>query len=246
MNRKVRRLLCALLIGAMLAALCGCASSEEREAYNLGKAALSAGRLADAAEYFSAAGSWKNSDEYLLTIYFEAMNCFEAGEHQTAWEVFRILEPLGIEESGVYAAAAGAYAQLEQLDGAGARESLIGADPTHEAVIAAEAVLDQCLFADTVLIRPEYVVKELRSGEIVPEVSNLSQYDFRDDILYATTRKEAEVIYEQYREYCMAAFPDTFRDESGNYFSIILGDSTFYISNFYNVDGGVVVLIPKY
>lgn len=246
MNKTSTRFLCMLLMIALLAACCGCASGEDRGNYQLGEAALSAGRLADAAEYFGATGGYKDSEKYLQTIYFEAMNLYEAGSVSEAADVFEILSRYEIEESAVYAKVCCAYACLNALDAAGAYASLEGADPAHEEVAAAYAVLDMLCFSDTVLIRPEYVAEELLSGSVVLEVSNVSDIAATDEILYTMSRRDTDSVYAQYREYCMRAFADSFTDESNNYFSFMINDRIYYVTNFYSLDGGMAITIPRY
>lgn len=246
MQKKTARFLAIALIALLLVSCWGCGSGEDRENYKLGEAALRAGRLADAAGYFGAANGYKDSEEQLLTIYFEAMNLYEAGSCAEAADVFTILSQYEIEESGVYARVCGAYACLDKLDAAGAYALLDGADPAHEEVVAVRALLELVCFADTVLIRPEYVAEELIRGSVVPEVSNVSDIPATDEILYAMTSRDTDSVYAQYREYCMNAFPDSFADESGNYFSFVIGERTYYVTNFYSLDGGMAITIPRY
>lgn len=242
----MKKFLCLLLIAALLASFCGCASSEVRSSYRLGKAALSAGRLAEAAEHFGAALGYRDSERKLQAVYSGAMDLYDAGDYAAAADAFAVLAQYEIGEAHTYACVSGAYACLNVLDGAGARARLADADPAHGEVAAVLARLDQLLFEDTVLVRPEFAAEALRSGEIELQVSDISQDDRAREYLYTMTSTEAKAVYRQYREYCLAVFGDTFRDESDNYFSFRVDGSTYYVSNFHSVDGGLVILIPLY
>ena len=43
--------------------------------------------------------------------------------------------------------------------------------------------------------------------------------------------------------FCKNTFPDSFRDESENYFSFRADGVLCYVSNFHSVSGGMVILI---
>lgn len=238
------RLLCLLLAIAVLC-LGGC-SSEGRDKYKLGEAAMSAGRYADAAAYFGSADGYRDSEKQLQTIYFEAVNLYEAGSFDQAAEIFEVLAQYEIEESTLYAGISGAHACMNRLDAVGAYAYLESMDAGNDEVAALYSRLNTICFPDIPLIRPEYVVAELLSGEITAEVSNVSESSYTDEIVYTMTSRYTDLAYEQYRAYCMQAFPDSFADESGNYFSIKINDRTCYICNFHSLYGGLVIKIPRY
>lgn len=245
MKNHRRSLLCLFLTAVLLLSLAGCAS-ESRSLYRQGEAAFRAGAYAEAAGYFGAADGYRNSSRYLQKIYTKALELYESGQYPEAAHVFTALAPWQIEDSATRAVIAGAYACLDQLDAAGARQFLEMADPAHPETTVLQEKLDSYCFPNTVLIRPEHIVNELRSGKIAPEISNTSQDPNQEEIVYTMTARYTDLAYEQYRAYCMEAFADSFRDESGSYFSFQLGDGTCYVCNFHSVYGGLTIRIPRY
>lgn len=237
-----RRSLCILLLTVLLAGLWGCAASPEETGYRQGQSALSSGHLAEAAGHFGALGAYRDAPQKMLDIYAEALALYEQHAYTQAAEVFRVLADHEIRDSRNYAAACGALACLENMDGSGARMALEAGDPDNQLIRSATVRADTLLFPGTCVFRPEYTARELVSGELSPQIREISA-DTNQKYLYAMERREADRLYQQYREYCRAAFPETFRDESENYFSFRADGALCYVSNFHSVDGGMVVLI---
>lgn len=237
-----KRTLCILLLASLLAGLYGCAVSAEETGYRQGKSALSSGHLAEAAGHFGALGAYKDAAQQMLDIYEKALALYEQEAYSQAAEIFRVLAEYEIRDARDYAAASRALACLADLDGTGARSALAEGEPGSQPIGHAAARADTLLFPGTCVFRPEYVARELVSGEISAEIRQLSQVD-NHKYLYAMERREAERLYQQYREYCLTAFSETFRDESENYFSFRADGVLCFVSNFHDVDGGVVILI---
>ena len=237
-----RRSLCILLLAALLAGLWGCGLSAEEAGYRQGRSALSSGRLAEAAGFFGPLGEYKDAHRQMQTIYEEALALYETQAYIQAAEAFRVLAEYEIRDARDYAAASHALVCLNALDGSGARAALAEGDPTSQPIRDAAAQADTLLFPGTSVFRPEYAARELMSGELSARIRQ-EALDGNLKYLYAMDRRESERLYQQYREYCIAAFPDTFRDESGNYFSFRADGVLCYVSNFHSVDGGVVILI---
>ena len=245
MKHHWRIVLCFLLTAALLLCLMGC-SPEGRSQYRQGEAAFNAGKYAEAAGFFAAAEGYKNSDQYLQEIYQKALTLYEDGQFRVAADIFTALAACQVEDANSMAAVAGGYACIEAMDATGARQLLEMADPEHPETIALREALDTFCFPGTVLIRPERIVSEILRGKIAPEVSNVSQDPNQDEFVYTMTARYTDLAYEQYREYCMEAFADSFKDESGSYFSFQLGDGTCYVCNFHSVYGGLAIRIPRY
>lgn len=237
-----RRSICILLLAALLTGLGGCGSSAEEAGYRQGHAALASGELAEAAGHFGALGDYKDASQQMLNIYEKAMALYEQGAYAQAAEVFLVLAGYDVREARDYASASSALACLDALDGPGARAALTEGDPDSQIIRQAAARADALLFPGTAVFRPEYVARELVSGELSAEVRQLSQ-DANLKYLYAMERQEADRLYQQYREYCSAAFSETFQDKSENYFSFRADGVLCYVSNFHDVDGGMVILI---
>lgn len=246
MQNIPKKLICLILAIALAAGLAGCASKEVRDAYRMGEAAMNAGRYADAADYFGPLEGYKDSELYLDTIYFEAMNLLEAGTYPEAAGVFEVLARYDIQDAAFFARIAGAYDCLYALDAVGAYALLEGTDRTRPEAAAVYAALELFCFEDTMLIRPEYVAEELVSGKVTPEVTNAAEDPYLDIMVYAMTSHITDSVYTQYREYCMRAFPDSFQEESNNYFTIQIEGQTYYICNFHALYGGLVIKIPRY
>lgn len=236
-----KRSICILLLAALLTGLWGCGSAEET-GYRQGRAALSSGRLAEAAGRFGSLGDYKDASQQMLTIYEKTMALYEQGAYAQAAEAFRVLAGYQVRDARDYAAASSALACLDILDGPGARAALTESDPGSQIICQAAAKADALLFPGTAVFRPEYAARELVSGELSAEIRQLSQ-DSGLKYLYVMDRQEADRLYQQYREFCSAAFPDTFRDESENYFSFRADGALCYVSNFHHIDGGVVIRI---
>lgn len=244
MMHPFRRSLAILLLTMLLSGLWGCTGSAEAQRYRQGESALASGHLAEAAGYFGALGDYKDSAQQLQTVYDRAMELYEAGAYPEAADTFRALADYDIPEAKDYAAASLALTCLENRDGSGARAALAGGDPGSQPLLQAAARADQLLFPGTPIFRPEYVARELVSGELSAQIRQTSGDAGKLEYLYAMGRQEADRLYQQYREYCRSAFPDTFRDESSNYFSFRADGILCYVSNFHSVAGGMVVLIP--
>lgn len=238
-----RRSLCILLLAILLTGLWGCAATAEETGYRQGRSARASGRFAEAAEHFGSLGAYKDAPQQMQEIYREALALYEKEDYTQAAEVFRVLAEYEIREARDYAAASCALACLENLDGSGSRAALTEGDPDSLPLIQAAARADTLLFPGTSLFRPEYVARELVSGELSAQIRQLSQDAGNPKYLYAMERQAADRVYQQYREYCIAAFPETFRDESEDYFSFRADGILCFVSNFHSVDGGMVILI---
>ncbi len=241
----MKRTGCLLLSAVLLLCLCGCGSPES-QAYRRGKDALSGGQYVEAAHAFGPLGDYRQSPEFLAQIQTEALAQYNEGNYGAAAPIFEALAQYDAPDARIYAQLSRAYACLDALDGSGARESLSDADPADQRVADALVRLDEYLFPGTPLFRPEAVVEDLKSGRLTPEVTNISQDPYTDAYCYAMTRNQTQRAYDQYRSYCISAFPDSFQEESENYFSFLLQGSTCYVSNFYSTDGGLVIKIPRY
>lgn len=242
---KLRKIICAALLSALLLGLWGCAFSQEARNYQLGQNALDDGRLADAAGYFGGLADYRDSAAQLQDIYARALDLYDAGAYPEAAEVFLALDRYEVGDAADYAAASLALACLDDRDGPGARAALADGDTASAPVRDALATADRLLFPGTSVFRPEYVARELVSGELAAQIREITDDPMSRRYLYAMERQEADRLYQQYREYCMAAFPQSFRDESDRYFSFLADGITCYVSNFHSVDGGVVILIPQ-
>lgn len=242
---KLRKFICTALLSALLLGLGGCAFSQEARNYQLGKHALDDGRLADAAGYFGELADYRDSSQLLQDIYARALDLYDAGAYPEAAAVFPVLAQYGVGDAEDYAAASLAFACLDDRDGPGARAALAEADTASAPVREALDAADRLLFPGTSVFRPEYVARELVSGELTAGIREISDDPMSRKYLYAMDRQEADRLYQQYREFCMAAFPQSFRDESDRYFSFQADGITCYVSNFHSVDGGVVILIPQ-
>lgn len=236
-----RRSVCILLLTLLLAGMWGCANSPDAQNYRRGKSALASNRLAEAAEYFGPLGDYEDCLEQMQAIYDRALALYLAEDYAQAADAFRVLAEYKFRDSRDYAAASRALAHLADLDGVGARAALTEGDPVSQPLVDALARVDQLLFPGTAVFRPEYVARELVSGELSAQVQQIAG-DANPEYLYALERQASDRIYRQYREYCMAAFSDTFRDESENYFSFRADGVLCYVSNFHSVDGGMVIL----
>lgn len=241
-----KKLICLMLAAAMCAAMLSCASGDEHARYRGGKEALQAGRYAEAAEYFGPLEDYRNSRQCLFDIYSEAMALYEAGSYGEAAEIFHALEPYCVQDAMLYARISDAWACLYDLDAQGAYAALDGMDSTQEQAAAVYAALEAWCFEDTVLIRPEFVAEELRSGRIATEISDISQDAYLDELVYVLTQNAADSVYQQYRDYCLAAFPDGFAEGSDSYFTFRIRDNTYYVCNFQALYGGIVIKIPRY
>ncbi len=230
-----------LLVAAVLVCLCGCGSPES-QAYRRGQDALAAGHFADAVHEFAPLGDYKRCPDYLEQIRAEALLQYGEGHYEAAAAIFEALAQYEYPDAQLYARLSHACACLQALDGNGVLESLMGMDPADPRVAGVLAFL----FPDTPLIKPEYVVEDLRIGRLTPAVTNISQDPYLDAFCYPMTRNQTQRAYDQYRCYCISAFPDSFQEESENYFSFLLQGSTCYVSNFYSTDGGLVIKIPRY
>ena len=237
-----KRFLCALLLSLLSAGLFGCAGSPQEQSYRQGRSALAAGQLAEAAGHFGALGDYKDCPQQLQAVYDQALELYRAEDHLQAAEAFRVLAEFEFLDSRDYAAACQALACLEKLDGCGARAALaegnIQSPPLSDILARAE----QMLFPGTGILRPEYAARELASGEVAAQIRQVAAGS-NPKYLYAMEELAADRVYRQYRDYCKAAFPDSFRDESENYFSFRADGVLCYVSNFYSVDGGMVILI---
>ena len=245
MTHRCRLFLCLILSSSLLLSLVGC-SDEGRSQYRQGEAAFNAGKYTEAVGCFAAAEGYSDSDQYLQKIYQKALTFYEEGNYPVAADIFTALAACQVADSQTYALVAGGYACMEALDSVGARQLLETADPAHPETAGLREALDTLCFPHTVLIRPEYIVREIRSGKITPEVTNVSQDPNQDEIVYTMTARYTDLAYAQYREYCMETFADSFRDESNSYFSFQLGDGTCYVCNFHSVYGGLAIRIPRY
>lgn len=237
-----RRILCALLLAALLSGLWGCAVSPEETAYRQGKSALSSGRPAEAAAHFGSVKEYKDSASLLEALYRQALALYDQQSYSQAAQILWVLADFEIGSARDYAAASSALACLEALDGSGARSALAQGDAESQPLRDAARQADALLFPGTAVFRPEYVARELVSGELSAQIRQISQ-DSNRKYLYAMAQQEADRLYQQYREYCRSTFPEAFRDESENYFSFRADGILCYVSNFYSVDGGVVILI---
>lgn len=246
MKNVLRKLTCLLLITVLSAGLFGCASKEVRENYRQGEHALREGRYADAVGYFGPLEGYRKSGQYLTDAYDRAMALYEGGQYRDAAEIFGALAVYEIQDAALYARVTGAYACLYALDAAGAYALLESTDQTHDAVAAAYAALELFCFEDTTLIRPEYVALELAEGRVIPEISNISADRYLDEILYTMNQNATDSVYDQYREYCQAAFPESFTDESESYFTFRIDDATYYVCNHFALYGGLVIKLPRY
>ncbi len=238
-----RRFAGLALLAFLLTALWGCAASAEEAGYRQGQAAQASGRLPEAAQHFGALGAYKDAPQQLEEIYREALALYEKEDYAQAAEVFHVLAEYGVQDARDYAAASQARACLKDLDGSGARAALAQGDPNSQPIIQSTVQADTLLFPETALFRPEYVARELVSGELSFKIRQLPQDAGNTKYLYAAERQEADRIYRQYREYCIAAFPEAFQDESENYFSFRADGTLCFVSNFHSVDGGMVILI---
>lgn len=243
MNRIPRKLLCLLLAAALCAMLFGC-GGETGEQYRLGEAAMDAGRYAEAAGYFGPISDYRSSQKHLGTIYDHAMELYLDGNYREAVEIFSALAPWDIRESEFFAGIAGAMACLEEQDAVGAQALLEVLDPDREESQAVLALIHQRCFEDTLLIRPEYIAKELLGTQ--PEVTNASTDRYMDILVYAMPSHLTTSVYEQYRQYCSQAFPDSFAQESDSYFTVQIQGETYYICNFHSLYGGLAIKIPRY
>lgn len=237
-----KRFLCILLPSLLLAGLLGCAGSPEEQSYRQGRSALAADRLAEAAGYFGALGDYKDCPQQLQVIYDRALALYRAEDHPRAAEAFRALAEFEFLDSRDYAAACQALVCLEKLDGCGARAALAEGNTQSPPLSDILARAEQMLFPGTAILRPEYAARELASGEVAAQVRQVEEGS-NPRYLYAMEERAADRVYRQYRDYCKAAFPDSFRDESENYFSFRAEGVLCYVSNFYSVDGGMVILI---
>lgn len=243
MNRVPRKLLCLLLAAALCAFLFGC-GGEAGEQYRLGEAAMDAGRYAEAARYFCALSDYRSSQKHLDTIYDRAMDLYRDGSYREAEEIFSALAPWGIRESEFFAGISGAMARLDERDAVGAQALLEGLDPNREESQAVFTLIRQRCFEDTLLIRPEFIAKELLGS--APEVTNASTDRYLDILVYTMPRHLTASVYEQYRQYCSQAFPDSFAQESDSYFTVQIQGETYYICNFHSLYGGLAIKIPRY
>lgn len=239
----IRYAFCILLLAALLSGLPGCATSAEAHIYRQGTTALSSDRLVEAAASFGSLGDYKDSPQLLQDIYLRALDLYKTGTYSQAAEVFRVLAQYQVRDARDYAAASQALACLENRDGPGARAALKDGNAVSKVLSDAIARVEKMLFPGTSIFRPEYVAPELISGELSARIQDLSE-DSRQEYLYVMDRQAGDRVYRQYREYCLQAFQDTFRDESENYFSFRAEGTLCYVSNFHSVDGGIVILIP--
>lgn len=237
-----RRWICILTLAALLAAVCGCGFSPEAQSYRQGKEALSDGLLAEAARYFGSLGDYEDCREQLQVIFDRALELYRAADYAPAADAFKVLAEYEFPEARNYAAACGALSCLEKLDGSGARAALAQGNPDSRPVKQAAASAEQMLFPGTAIVRPEYAARELASGELSAEIRQTEE-GANPKYLYAMEQQVSDRVYRQYRNYCREAFPDTFRDESENYFSFRADGVLCYVSNFHSVDGGMVILI---
>lgn len=243
MMHPFKRAVCILLLAVLLAGLWGCGITTESQSYHRGKTALASGRLAEAAELFGSLADYKDSSQKMQIIYDQALELYQRGDHSQAGAVFQVLAEYEIRDAKNYAAASQALVCLGNLDGSGARAALAKGDTGSLLLRDVLAQADQMLFPGTPIFRPEFTARELVSGEVsvrIHESSELSTQEF----LYVMDRLASQRIYQQYREYCKNTFPETFRDESENYFSFRADGILCYVSNFYSVDSGLVVSIP--
>lgn len=243
MNRIPRKLLCLLMVSVLCAMLFGC-GSEAGEQYRLGEAAMDDGRYAEAAGYFGPISDYRSSQKHLDTIYDHAMELYLDSNYREAGEIFSALAPWDIRESGFFESIAGAMACLNERDAVGAQALLEGLDPNREESRAVLALIHQRCFEDTLLIRPEFIAKELLGTQ--PEVTNASTDRYLDILVYTMPGHLTTSVYEQYRQYCSQAFPDSFTQESDSYFTVQIQGETYYICNFHSLYGGLAIKIPRY
>lgn len=238
----LRRFLCIFFAAAMLTAAFGCAAAPEDRSYQQGKSALASGRLAEAAEHFGPLGDYRDCRQQLQFIFDRALELYHSEEYTQSAAVFLALAAHEFPEARSYAAACQALACLEVLNGPGARAALAEGDAASQPITEATALADRILFPGTAIVRPEYAARELASGELSAEIKQIAPNP-NPEYLYAMDRQASQRVYQQYRDYCKAAFPDSFRDESENYFSFRAEGVLCYVSNFHSVDAGMVVLI---
>lgn len=242
----LKKLLCLLLAAAMLISLSACAAPEVRALYRQGNAAMKEGQYAEAAACFASLENYRDSARLLEEIMVQAQALYDSGEYARAGEIFAALADAGIEDAALYAQLAQAQDCLEALDAAGALAALEGADGSREEVLDLQARIGQMCFADTVLVRPEYVASELADGRIVPEIDDLTKDPHLDEIVYLMSQNAADSVYAQYRDYCLSAFPESFEDGSDSYFTIQLDGATCYVCNYWALYGGLLIKIPRY
>lgn len=237
-----QRCLCILITTALLAALCGCAVTPEAQSYRRGQTALESGQLAEAAACFGSLGDYKDSPSQLQSVFDRALELYGNGAYAQAGDAFAVLAEYGIPDAGNYAAASQAMACLDALDGSGARAALAEGDGASPVLSPVLVRAEQMLFPGTAIVRPEYAARELVSGELTAKITQTAPGP-NPEYLYAMDEQVADRVYRQYRDYCKEAFPDTFRDESENYFSFRADGVLCYVSNFHSVSGGMVILI---
>ena len=237
-----KRILCILQLITLLAALLGCAASPEAQSYRRGNSALDQGRLAEAAGLFGPLGDYQDSPQKLQEIFDGALSLYTGENYSQAAEIFRALAEFEFPDARDYAAASGALACLENLDGSGARAALADGDPASRSMQQAIARAELMLFPGTAVLRPEFAAPELASGELSAEIRQTAE-GANPEYLYAMDRQVADRVYRQYRDYCKNTFPDSFRDESENYFSFRADGVLCYVSNFHSGSGGMVILI---
>lgn len=237
-----RRSVYILLLTLLLAGLWGCADSHEAQSYRRGTSALSDGRLAEAADFFGPLGDYPGAPQKMQEIYDKALALYAQETYAQASEVFLALAEYEFPDARDYAAACQALACLERLDGSGARAALMEGSPDSQPLTRALTQAEQMLFPGTSIVRPEYAARELASGEVAAQFRQVAEGS-NPKYLYVMEERAADRVYRQYRDYCKNAFPDSFRDESENYFSFRADGILCYVSNFYSVDGGMVILI---
>lgn len=246
MNPTIRRIALILTGTAVAVSLLGCAGGEAAGVYRSGKSALSHGRYAEAAEAFSALEEYRDSEAYLERIFEYALTAYEDGRYEEAAEIFSALEPTDSENAAVYAALARAQIRLTEQDAAGAYGELEAvADADCPDLTAFLTELDALCFPDTVLLRPEAVVPELKDGRVEFSVSMLPSDGDMEEYLYTMPKNSADSAYRQYGDYCAKVFPGSFA-QADSYFSFQIQGSTYYVCNYYALYSGLVIRIPRY
>ena len=181
----MKKVLLLLLSLAICFTLLGCATKEEKAAYQNALACFEQERYADAAKFFVDADGYKDSEEKLLELYYAAVTLYEAGAYFDAKEIFDVIKYLNINDDAVaYGIVLDAYEEF--FVNFNAKEFFLTIDPYIElsGMPSLKALVETLCYPYTSVVRFEYVVSNGNNFNVYESHEKCGTNNERDSFFY--------------------------------------------------------------